>query len=57
LFGILAPGLQEKASRVAREEEMFDSILHCYYPAHNNGRINGEAKSIHYRSSKVIYPF
>jgi uncharacterized protein len=57
LFGILAPGLQEKASRVAREEEMFDSILHCYYPAHNNGRINGEAKSIHYRSPKVIYPF
>jgi uncharacterized protein len=57
LFGILTPSLQEKASKVAREEAPFDSILHCYYPAHNNGRINGEAKVIQHRSPKVIYPF
>jgi SET domain-containing protein len=57
LFGILTPAVQQKASRVAREEELFDSILHCYYPSHNHGKMNGEAKAIHYRSPKIVYPF
>lgn len=57
LFGILSPETQEKATRIAKDEAPFESILHCYYPAHNNGKLNGEAKSIHYRAPKIIYPF
>jgi len=57
LFSILTPEVREKASQVSREEVPFDSILHCYYPAHNNGRINGEAKAIQFRSPKITYPF
>lgn len=57
LMNILAPEIKEKAKRVATEEEKFDSILHCYYPARSNGRINGEAKLIKQRSPKVVYPF
>jgi uncharacterized protein len=57
LMQILAPELQEKAKKVALEQEKFDSILHCYYPAHNNGKLNGEARAIQFRSPKVKYPF
>ena len=57
LFGILTPAVQQKATRVAREEELFDSILHCYYPARSNGKINGEARLVQFRSPKIVYPF
>jgi uncharacterized protein len=57
LTGILSPAIREKAEKVANGELPFESILHCYYPAHNNGRINGEAKLIQYRAPKVVYPF
>lgn len=57
LFKILSPALQEKAMKVARGEAPFDSILHCYYPAHSNGKINGAAKLIEYRSPQIVYPF
>ncbi len=57
LFTILPDATLQKATRIAKEEELLDSILHCYYPAHNNGKLNGEARSIHYRSPKIIYPF
>ena len=57
LMNILSPQVREKAIKVATEQEKFDSILHCYYPARTNGRINGEARLIQQRSPKVVYPF
>jgi len=56
LFHILPNHVQDKVKRVASKEETFDSILHCYYPAHK-GKLNGEAKLIQYRSPKIRYPF
>ena len=56
LLHILSPTLQEKVKRVAGEQEPFDSILHCYYPSHD-GKLNGEAKMVQYRSPKIKYPF
>ncbi|HYF70135.1 MAG TPA: SET domain-containing protein [Ohtaekwangia sp.] len=56
LFHVLTQSVKNKIQRVAREQERFDSILHCYYPSHN-GKLNGEAKVIKYRSPKINYPF
>lgn len=57
LLSILPVAIREKAQRIALEQELFDSILHCYYPAKTNGKINGEAKLIKHYSPKVRYPF
>lgn len=56
LFHVLTESVKDKIQRVAGEQERFDSILHCYYPSHN-GKLNGEAKMINYRSPKINYPF
>jgi hypothetical protein len=56
LFQILAPSLQEKVKGVVDGIQPFDSILHCYYPSHE-GKLNGEAKLVQYRSPKIKYPF
>ena len=57
LMELLPVHVKEKATKIALEQEHFDSILHCYYPAKTNGKINGEAKSITHRSQKIKYPF
>lgn len=57
LMNILAAELQEKVRRIANEQEPLASILHCYYPARNNGKINGEVRMIKHRLPNVVYPF
>jgi uncharacterized protein len=57
LFQILPVHIQEKAHRIALDQEQIDSILCCYYPAKSNGKINGEAKNIRHLSQKIKYPF
>lgn len=57
LLSILPAAVREKAQRIAHNQELFDSILHCYYPAKTNGKINGEAKLIKHYSPKIRYPF
>jgi uncharacterized protein len=56
LFKILNLSTQEKVKRIALGEEKLDSILHCYFPRHN-GKINGEAQAITFRSPRIVYPF
>lgn len=56
LFQILDKRIQEKVQRVSHGLEKIDSILHCYYPTHD-GKINGEAQAIKYRSPQISYPF
>jgi hypothetical protein len=55
LWSLLSDRTKEKAQLIASGNEKMDSILNCYCPEH--GKINGEAKLINMRSSKVVYPF
>jgi hypothetical protein len=55
LWKFLNDTVKNKATLVAHGNEKMDSILNCYCPTH--GKINGEAKHINVRSSKVLYPF
>jgi uncharacterized protein len=57
LMKILSPELQAKAKRISDNKEPFDSILTCYYPARNHGRMNGEARLIQHKSPRIVYPF
>jgi hypothetical protein len=55
LWSLLSEQTKNKAQLIAKGNEKMDSILNCYCPEH--GKINGEAKLIKERSSKVVYPF
>lgn len=57
LLSILPEHVKEKVHRISQDQEMIDSILHCYYPAKTNGKINGAAKLIKHYSQKIRYPF
>ena len=57
LYEILPAEIQERARRISSGQDRIHSILHCYYPARGNGKINGEVRAIQQRSPRIVYPF
>lgn len=57
LLSVLSTQTQEKARRIATNQERMDSIIHCYYYP-RNGKTNGAAHpKLEERSPHIIYPY